>query len=385
MSKRAKEPRGVAGLVGKRAAETHVSSETLDAVLRRPSSTRSVPISQVGRSPFQPASRPSLATLKAVRDAIVEAGSLAVLLGRDGSTAADQGQDSPLFVTLTDDARELALLAADIAANGIDTPLEVRAVPGAVPYQLLSGHRRLAAAALAGLADVRITEVTVTGDDEAATIVFRRNRLREDFTAWEEARSLAELQRRRNAARKARGEGAEPVREFAKAMGYSAGRISELLRIARTWLPMLRQINPRAPDEVEVVLSRLPYTWMRDKSAAYEKALKQEIPKHDRDTELLEATRLRAGLVKDRGHSMDRVSGLPDHPDTPHEARAAWTLTPPTRPIDRARFPQRRGAPVLTVTIQRPIEEFRPSEARHLLATLEDRLLKALRAKMKEK
>lgn len=195
-----------------------------------------VPLADVHPSPFQPAGRPSTAAIEAVRVAIQEAGSLAALVaytpgGRGASTAVDTGDTPPpvevqhaAFRALSQEARALAELAADIARNGVTDALQAR--PRAEGgWELISGHRRRVGARLAGLDRVPLVSLGPISDAEAASLVFARNRLREDFGPFHEAQALATLQRLRGGT----------VRELAASLGYSHGRAGILLQAAATF------------------------------------------------------------------------------------------------------------------------------------------------------
>lgn len=84
----------------------------------------------------------------------------------------------------------VAELAADIAVNGILQPLLIRMIDGA-PV-VIAGHRRLAAAKLAGLKFVPAMVGTL--DDDAAELMqFAENIQREDMSAHDEARVVWRL------------------------------------------------------------------------------------------------------------------------------------------------------------------------------------------------
>jgi ParB/RepB/Spo0J family partition protein len=88
------------------------------------------------------------------------------------------------------DPAGVAELAADIEVNGILQPLLVRVIEGA-PF-VIAGHRRLAAAKLAGLKFVPAMVGTL--DDDAAELMqFAENIQREDMSAHDEARVVWRL------------------------------------------------------------------------------------------------------------------------------------------------------------------------------------------------
>jgi ParB/RepB/Spo0J family partition protein len=79
-------------------------------------------------------------------------------------------------------------LVASIAANGVLEPLTVRQYDGGL--QVLSGHRRMAAAAAAGLDQVPVRDLGVVDDAVAFDIVAMAN-LHEDLTPLEEGKRAA--------------------------------------------------------------------------------------------------------------------------------------------------------------------------------------------------
>jgi ParB family chromosome partitioning protein len=204
-------------------------------------------------SPFQPRGRPSARAVEAVRAAVAEAGGMTTVLERP--------EPSP-FASLDAEARALGELATDVAEHGVETPLEARRLPDG-RLELLSGHRRLAAARLAGLADVPVVDRGDVADHTAAAIVYRRNLLRKDFTAWQEAVSFASIRENRRAAGLP-----DSVRAVARALGTSHGRAGDLLTIARAFdAPTISAVG--APSEVvEDALARLTFRALRDLATA---------------------------------------------------------------------------------------------------------------------
>lgn len=223
---RAKGPRlgGMASLSDTTAGlvVTHgVPSTAVDGTL----TPRSVPLGDVVPSPFQPEGRPSGPAVEAVRIAIAAAGSLLELVGYPRDDQDDREARHPAYRGLGPEARALADLAADVARPaGITSPLEARPLPDG-RWELVSGHRRLAAAALVGLPVVPVVSLGPISDAEAASLVFARNRLRADFSPFHEAQALATLQRLRGGS----------VRDLAASLGYSHGRAGILLQAARTF------------------------------------------------------------------------------------------------------------------------------------------------------
>jgi hypothetical protein len=175
-----------------------------------------ISIDSIVRSPYQPIGRPSAAAVQAVQAAITAAGSLAMLMDAAGA--------SPL-TALTTEAQALAQLAADIELHGIEVPLEVRRVEGG--YELLSGHRRLVAARVAGLQRVPIRDHGAVSDEEAIEIVVRRNEFRAEWQTWHRVVLLV----RKKAQRESRRQPTS-LRALGAVMGYSHTFVSTLLKIA---------------------------------------------------------------------------------------------------------------------------------------------------------
>ncbi|HJU64173.1 MAG TPA: ParB/RepB/Spo0J family partition protein [Gemmatimonadaceae bacterium] len=200
-------------------------------------------------SQYQPSGRPSSHAIEAVSRAVREAGTLERLVRRENGA----------FDTLDHESRELAQLAADIAAHGVESPLEARETRDGI--ELLAGHRRLVAARLAGHTEVPVRILGALSEHEAAGFVLRRNRLRAGFSTWQEAVLLRSLQERRRAA----GLGGDSVRALAQTMSYSIGRVSELLAIGRAFPPVaVRQIGGGNEARAEEALTRLSYRALRE-------------------------------------------------------------------------------------------------------------------------
>ncbi|GJG89485.1 hypothetical protein tb265_46660 [Gemmatimonadetes bacterium T265] len=194
-------------------------------------------------SPFQPKGRPSAAAVASVEAAIREAGSLESLVSRAGA---------PIFARLDPEAARLAELAYSIAENGVETPIEVRTAEDGED-ECLSGHRRLAAARLAGLTEVPVVSRGVLSSAQAAARVLTGNLHREGFTAWQEAVLVSQVQERR------RVDGlAADVRTLGSVMGWSAGKVHHLLRARQVFSPeVLARIGGGDAARVEDGFARL--------------------------------------------------------------------------------------------------------------------------------
>ncbi len=201
------------------------------------------PIADIRPSPFQPKGRPSAAAVEAVQTAIRAAGSLESLVSRAGT---------PIFARLDAEAARLAELAYSIAENGVEAPVEVRTAEDGAE-ECLSGHRRLAAARLAGLTEVPIVSRGVLSSAQAAARVLTGNLHREGFTAWQEAVLVSQVQERR------RVDGlAADVRTLGSVMGWSAGKVHQLLRARQVFSPdALGRLGNGDAARVEDGLARL--------------------------------------------------------------------------------------------------------------------------------
>ena len=238
---------------GQLAAAYDVDESEL-AVLKQwaPHATETVVRASIGSiqaSPFQPKGRPSIRAIEAVATAVMSVGTPARLIEEDGARELSR---------LDSEARALAELSADIEEHGVEAPLEVRRIEGG--FELLSGHRRLAAANLAGLSHVPVVDRGVIADHAAAAIVYRRNLLRKDFTAWQEAVSFAAIQRNRREAGLP-----DSVRAVARALGSSHGRAGDLLSIARSFTPtLLSTLGGGDAELAEEALARLTFRTLRE-------------------------------------------------------------------------------------------------------------------------
>lgn len=289
---------------------------------------RSMPVDAIRRSPFQPRGRPSEAAITAVREAIGGAGSLGALMGPDGSQALGR---------LDGEATRLAELAFDVSTNGVETPLEVRTAEDG-HIECLAGHRRLAAAKLAGLDTVPVLHRGAMTSAAAAATVLRGNLHREDFTSWQEAVLVSEVQERR------RGDGyRDNVRTLGTVMGWSHGKVNALLRIRRALSPgFLATVGDGDAARVEEALARAPY----------------------RDLERLAA-----------------------EPDAERRASATrrmlgWSGAPAASPRDRsvvAHRPKRGGG--FLIEVHEPVESLTAGDAALLREILESQLVR-LRARL---
>jgi ParB family transcriptional regulator, chromosome partitioning protein len=195
-------------------------------------------------SPFQPKGRPSATAVESVRQAIGEAGSLSALTGREGA---------PIFARLGAEAARLAELAYSIAEHGVKDPVEVRVAEDGAE-ECISGHRRLAAARLAGLTEVPVLSRGPLSSAQAAAMVLNGNLHRENFTPWQEAVLVTQVQERR------RADGVpSDVRTLGSVMGWSSGKVHHLLKARSTFSPAALERIAGSGDaaRVEEGLARL--------------------------------------------------------------------------------------------------------------------------------
>ncbi len=139
---------------------------------------------------------------------------------------------SPYQTRAAETEEDLAGLAASVAASGILNPLTVRRAgpdaPSGVRWELVCGHRRLAAARLAGL--LLVPCVALDLDDGAARLAnVVENLQRKDLSPLEEADGVAALT-----------EGGKTAPEIARLLGVSERwvfrrrRLSEITKMWRT-------------------------------------------------------------------------------------------------------------------------------------------------------
>jgi ParB family chromosome partitioning protein len=176
------------------------------------------PVDDVRRSPFQPTGRPSATAARAVERAIGEAGSLEALVGTEGALQ---------FARLDTEAARLAELAFDIQVHGVKEPVVTRTAEDGAE-ECLSGHRRLVAARLAGLATVPVLSRGPMSNANAAATVLSGNLHREPFTTWQEAVLVTEVRERRLAEQMP-----ADVRTLSRVMGWASGKAQARLKLRR--------------------------------------------------------------------------------------------------------------------------------------------------------
>lgn len=129
------------------------------------------------------------------------------------------------------DLGDLTELAASIRARGVQQPLIVVRRPGGQRLLLLDGHRRYAAARLAGLAAVPVIVSTdVTAEQQDAHMIAAA--MHKGLTPLEQARAFARLRKRGHL-----------VATIAARTGYSESTISERLALLNLPLEAQRQLE----------------------------------------------------------------------------------------------------------------------------------------------
>ena len=181
-----------------------------------------LPIDAIRLSPFQPKGRPSDEAVREVVDGVAQAGGLEQLLEPAGAD---------VFHRLRAEAKRLAELAYSISRDGVRDPVEVRRAEDGEP-ECLSGHRRLAAARIAGLTGVPVLDRGPMTAAQAAKTVLEGNLHRENFTPWQEAVVVTEVYEQRRREHKACD-----VRTIGQLMGWSHGKAGLFLKIRRMLPP----------------------------------------------------------------------------------------------------------------------------------------------------
>lgn len=185
---------------------------------------------------------------------------LAAMLSRPVA-AAGVGQIVPLAIDLLDDypkqartfgMRELEELSEDIKQRGITEPIHVR--PKGTRYEILAGHRRKTAAAMAGLAEVPcvIDEV----DDADADLIFSENVFqRKRLLPSERARAYKIMV---EAAAAKTGKKTLPISEVAAAAGTNRKELYRYLKLNLLTDDLLQLVDEDAiPFRAGVLLAAL--------------------------------------------------------------------------------------------------------------------------------
>ena len=185
---------------------------------------------------------------------------LAAMLSRPVA-AAGVGQIVPLAIDLLDDypkqartfgMRELEELSEDIKQRGITEPIHVR--PKGTRYEILAGHRRRTAAAMAGLIEVPCVIAEV--DDADADLIFSENVFqRKRLLPSERARAYKIMV---EAAAAKTGKKKLPISEVAAAAGTNRKELYRFLRLNLLTDELLQLVDEDAvPFRAGVLLAAL--------------------------------------------------------------------------------------------------------------------------------
>ena len=233
-------------------------------------------------------------------------------------------------------------LVESVRAHGILQPPTVRELAGGA-LELLAGERRTRAAIAAGLATIPVRVRAHVSDADARALALLENLAREDLTAWETARGLAELRDTLTAT------GAPAtVRDLAAHVGKSRSAVGRLLQIADALTPdVVRRAGVPSWDTLpEQVL----LTVAAGATPAERAALLRQMGKG-----------YHAPAPGKRARKKPRTN--------PRGAAAPFTIT--------GALLEGKGA----VRIVRPVADFTPEDARALLDTLAP-VVEALRARV---
>lgn len=138
---------------------------------------------------------------------------------------------NPYQPRLIFDEEKLQELAQSIRENGVLQPIIVRKSK-LIGYELLAGERRFQAAQIAGLTEIPAI-VRDYSDQEMMTLSILENLQREDMTAVEEARSLANLSQKLGLSHG----------EIAQKLGKSRAYVSNSIRLLALPEPLLSYLE----------------------------------------------------------------------------------------------------------------------------------------------
>ena len=222
-------------------------------------SLESVALAELRPSPFLPAGRlPDMEGLAAVIERIGDIRAIC--------TAAGAGA----FEELAENERELLVLGLSVRLHGVLEPPSVRRTEDGL--EIVTGHRRVAAAVLAGLTTVAVRRCDSLDDQTAAAVVVQSNQAHVALTPWQRLRlvlavraMLAQRPSQEPGARRGRG---RPEREDGPsrvasllAMPYSTAKAYVSMSEALTD-EVLAKVGPDLPA-VHAVLACLPLTQLR--------------------------------------------------------------------------------------------------------------------------
>ena len=118
----------------------------------------------------------------------------------------------------------LTSLVESIKRWGVISPV-VCVTDGNGHYQLVAGHRRLAAAKLAGLTNIPVVVTEfIESDADRTAMQYHENVMREDLTAWEEAQTTLAL-----------ADDGLDQKEIAVELGVSGREVARRIKVAKTF------------------------------------------------------------------------------------------------------------------------------------------------------
>lgn len=163
---------------------------------------------------------------------------------------------SPYQVRAEDD-EDIASLADDMQANGLIQPVTVRHMKSdyCVRWELVAGHRRVAAARKLGWETIPAVVVDAD-DDQAEAMLVAENFARRDLTPLEMADTAAGLVKRHGAAEAGRICGKSE--RWAQRMAYIAGRLTpDWRRVAQRWTLSQASLQAICKGSAEVQAQKL--------------------------------------------------------------------------------------------------------------------------------
>lgn len=177
-------------------------------------------------------------------------------------------RESPFNPRKTYPAGELQALADSIASQGVMQPIVVRPLPESQSdiehqFELVFGHRRFRAAALAGL-DAIPAIVRVMDNRECAIAQTHENAKRADVTPFEEADSFVHLMREHRMS----------ADQVAEAVDMSRSYVYGRIKLAAAAAPAVRQActEQGLSAEIALYLARIPNAKLQAKALAGLKA-----------------------------------------------------------------------------------------------------------------
>ena len=234
-------------------------------------------------------------------------------------------------------------LRQSIATHGLLNPLTVRADEDGEGYELIAGHRRLAAW-IAAMGTAPVPCIVLDADDRAAEdLLVAENLVRRDLTPIEEALTVAQL--------RAHGRTIEQVAAVTRKSERWVYRRSAIADIGEPWRPHLAALRASYPRCL--ALARLPAPLRSEAWDSYLAAILRGAGMVDRDADGLHyADTYRDGLLAARGDARAWARALDGsgHGAEAEAAAEAWWRD------------ERRGLPALEQRL-RPLDARCPFDA----------------------